>query len=1440
MIALIDNSNEREVLSKSFERSVRNELAHTPTDPTALRKLFRAAEWRGDTDLMYRALDVLFAVGEATPEEERHRGQLLERVVKAPSGVIEAEWRTDLWPRKEPASAALSALVWESVAELDWLSPASYQVGRGELVSPKQESLLRNTVSAWAHAFGSDIVDLYVGGPDARGVATMPGKKGPTWVVGTAIPEALDVKSRFLVGQLAFAMAEGILPVVLRTPDDAATILYAAAAAGDSALLAGQSRTGLAELTKAVGKKMPRRVRKAVAPIATRIPDAGVGVPDFCEAAHIAALRAGLLAAGELGVVLEAILGRDVGAERALGSNAARDSDHVLALGPRARRARALGGVGVSDLKDDDPTPDPREGLEWDDALQELEAEIEERQSKPQGEGAGAPKQPIYRPKEPDDTEEDAGRQSTPGTSSLFDFDSEYGDMEETRLSDPPKKLLEALEADQTKQDAGFDEMDIDALLDGLEMKDPEPVPAPAPAPAKAPVAPAPKAPAKAEPAAAKPPARKPWAPPPPKPRTPRAPKRPYQPPAPKGASPAGKPPPLPKSPFKPKPPPGAKPKAPAKPPPLLGRARPDEPAPPPGAVVARIKPRRIAPAASEEADERTPVVNLQEIGPTDASTNESRLSPDPRREPDPLAAADATLVDFGDEDEDDDVLPTRVAPLPELDALEATRGSKPPPLPGAHDEDEDDDDILPTRVAPLPELDALKSGRGSGPPPLPTASDDDDEPDIVVGEATGDLSDLDDLDDYDDDGFDYIDDESTQLGFAPASEAPAASASIIPPEDAGAQAAARTVRYRKPRREFYPLVGRDIDAMHARRELLRTLAEGAEGAAKARLLVATAELCEQLGEAEHSTDLYRDAHDADPSDVVALRALRRDALQRGEWQAAAALLEEETNLPLSSEARAAAFTLLAEIQLTRQGDAEAAQKSARSALGLDRSSVSAALLLAETGLALGRDAEALTAVEKAAASWEDGGPRSALLSFVGLAAERAGRNDKALEVFAQATEADPDAFDAMLGLARAQRAAKDLDATVIATARAGEHAGESPLAEAYRRASARIVHLMGKRPPHATALLFDAKGVLAHRARADAARDAGDPGARAGAIEAWAAAAGGTERALALTTLAEIRADQSDFEGAAAALRDAALADNNLNMIRLVRELLSRRAGSGSSLARADEGLAGTASISAAKAVLETDGTARERALLEKAQQEGDAPATADVIALDFATAASDADAILSGLGREVERASGEQKLGPLLCLAAEARVRGDAAVAEALLEQAREVRQGSPVVLRTLARQTQASSPAQAAQCWLEEAAAATEGRAAFAAVAAGDLLANAGQEPDDAFERALAAVPAYGPAAWALEPLIRARGDADALASLNIQLAQAASDPVEQGGRYVRAALLSAQADPRRRRCAAGPRAGRGSRGRHPGGARAALVGELRACAESGAAL
>ncbi len=635
--------------------------------------------------------------------------------------------------------------------------------------------------------------------------------------------------------------------------------------------------------------------------------------------------------------------------------------------------------------------------------------------------------------------------------------------------------------------------------------------------------------------------------------------------------------------------------------------------------------------------------------------------------------------------------------------------------------------------------------------------------------------------------------------GAPPAPEAPAPEEAA---PDVGAQAARRTVKYRKPRQEHFPLVGRSPEALRARRDLLVALSESAQDGPKARLLVAAAEICEQLGEADDARDLYVRAHEADRADVIVLRALRREAMLRGDHAEVATLLEAETALPLSPADRASAYTLLAETQLRQLGDASAAERSARAASELRKESLVAALLLAEARAVQRREAEATAALERAAEVWSDATGRAALYIEVARALERQGQAARALERYRNAVESDAGALDGWIGVARCARATGDVDAAVEALVRASSLLGDGPPAEGLRRLAARLLHVVAKKPEDALILLDGARNVASLKARADAAAAVGDGETRVSAVEAWAQATGETERALALVHLAELRAEAGDLDGADAALRDAALADSNLGTVQVVREVLARRAGDSSRLARAVEASGdgpGASMVAAARIARDPTATARERELLARAVEEGEAPVTADVLSLDAAGAAGDGDSVRAGLRRQADRAAPERKVGPLLLLADAAARAGDLTAALELLREARDVSPGDPLVLRPLGRLIAPNDAREAAAVWLEEASSATGERAAHAALAAGRLLSGAGTDPTSAFRRALDLAPTYAPAAWALEPRLREAQDVAGLADLHERLAELVDGRLEVAGRLIRAALLRGAEDP-----------------------------------------
>jgi tetratricopeptide (TPR) repeat protein len=170
----------------------------------------------------------------------------------------------------------------------------------------------------------------------------------------------------------------------------------------------------------------------------------------------------------------------------------------------------------------------------------------------------------------------------------------------------------------------------------------------------------------------------------------------------------------------------------------------------------------------------------------------------------------------------------------------------------------------------------------------------------------------------------------------APAVEAsPPVEAPAPTRADRGAQAARRTVRSRKPRREVFPLVGRQPPALAARAELLELSAtdESISASSRARALLAAAELRLQLGELDAVEPLVRRAHELDPTSIAATRMARAVAAAKRDVPAVAGWLEREAALVADDErADRSVLWAAAADAWARAGDAARASQAARAA----------------------------------------------------------------------------------------------------------------------------------------------------------------------------------------------------------------------------------------------------------------------------------------------------------------------------------------------------------------------------------------------------------------------------------------------------------------------------------------------------------------------------
>ncbi len=292
--------------SRAFEAAVRAEIDAEGLGVEHLRALRRAAVWRGDTLLEAQVLSALVAVGQATAEEvedaARHtlRGKPERALTSAELAALRASG-------DDGPVAQLVELAYEPLCVAAGLQPNQLGVKRAHALSPRAAHPAREQLAQLAGAFGLELDEVYQGGELPDRVQAMPGKRAPTWVLGSEVQAPFDPLQRFLVGEQAMASLRRTTPLVRRDPEDAATLVYALAAAVD-APLGGGDRPGLVEWTHRLMKATPRKIKKLL-PAAVAAIDDGRGVEAFCRAARRTALRAGLLVSGDLRTVLAAITG---------------------------------------------------------------------------------------------------------------------------------------------------------------------------------------------------------------------------------------------------------------------------------------------------------------------------------------------------------------------------------------------------------------------------------------------------------------------------------------------------------------------------------------------------------------------------------------------------------------------------------------------------------------------------------------------------------------------------------------------------------------------------------------------------------------------------------------------------------------------------------------------------------------------------------------------------------------------------------------------------------------------------------------------------------------------------------------------------------------------------------------------------------------------------
>jgi tetratricopeptide (TPR) repeat protein len=309
---LVQDATQRRVLSESFEAAARAE--HRERFSAALpRQLGAAARLRHEKDLEFCATQTLLALGVATPEERQAADEHTAMVRRVRAAAPLSPSSLDLFraPGDGGVTAAFAQLVGETLTLASGVEPSFFNVGRGELSSTKP-SALREELTAISEALAAPLGDIYVGGSDAARVTCFHGKKErATWVIGAGVIAPLDTARRYHAGRAAFATYAGSIAWLDRPAEEGALLLLAAAAAAEVVLPAASAAPGLTEWARAIGKALPRKLRKPVADLAVQLPAGGAQLVAYCRAAKQSAARAGLTVSGDLHGTLSHLHGRE-------------------------------------------------------------------------------------------------------------------------------------------------------------------------------------------------------------------------------------------------------------------------------------------------------------------------------------------------------------------------------------------------------------------------------------------------------------------------------------------------------------------------------------------------------------------------------------------------------------------------------------------------------------------------------------------------------------------------------------------------------------------------------------------------------------------------------------------------------------------------------------------------------------------------------------------------------------------------------------------------------------------------------------------------------------------------------------------------------------------------------------------------------------------------
>jgi tetratricopeptide (TPR) repeat protein len=287
-------------------------LHEAPGNLEAQRRLARIAHSLGDGMLAQSALSCSVALGGPDGSSEQMIALLGSKKPRVPQvAVTEVMLRQIMAPGDDGPIADLFAILGPTLAET--LGPQLSTLGvhpKKDRVDPRAGIALRNEIATWAGAFGIASFDLYIGGKDPGGVQGIPGET-PAIVVGSGVNAPLSPTTRARVARELLGIVRGA--TVTRWRDDTTIAAIVVAACNIAKVPVEHPPFAvLAEVERLISKAIGRKARAAITPVCKAFVGSGQDARQWAARARASQGRIGVLASGDVSVVLADVFGEPI------------------------------------------------------------------------------------------------------------------------------------------------------------------------------------------------------------------------------------------------------------------------------------------------------------------------------------------------------------------------------------------------------------------------------------------------------------------------------------------------------------------------------------------------------------------------------------------------------------------------------------------------------------------------------------------------------------------------------------------------------------------------------------------------------------------------------------------------------------------------------------------------------------------------------------------------------------------------------------------------------------------------------------------------------------------------------------------------------------------------------------------------------------------------